>query len=61
MPFCAQYAAQAGAGRTMIGGPLAVILMALAGVVLFVALTGGLIWLYSAQSAKRRKQGQDGK
>ena len=40
-----------------IDGPAGYIVMALVAVVVFVGLIGGLVWVYSAQSAKRRKSG----
>lgn len=38
-----------------IDGPAGFIALALVAVVVFVGLIGGLVWLYSAQSAKRRR------
>lgn len=38
-------------------GPAGFVAMALVAVVVFVGLIGGLVWMYSAQSAKRRRSG----
>lgn len=41
----------------MIDGPVGFVVMALVAVLVFVGLIGGLVWVYSAQSAKRRRSG----